>query len=80
MIRKCHKHIWEKLNALYSKLKFDIQNNNNKEEDIINSEEEDNTNLNQINKLNKEESNFNYIYNIDKDVFEFMRKIRSLSI
>ena len=48
MLRKCDKHIWEKLNALYSKLKFDIKNNN-KEEDIINSEEEDNTNLNHIN-------------------------------
>ena len=79
MLRKCDKHIWEKINALYSKLKFDIKKNN-KEKDIINSEEEDNTNLNHINKLNKEQSNFNYIYNIDKDVSEFMRKFRSLSI
>ena len=65
MLRKCDKHIWEKLSELYSKLKFDIKDNNN---------------LNDINKVNKEKSNFNYIYDIDKDVSEFMRKFRSLSI
>ena len=79
MLRKCDKHIWEKLSELYSKLKFDIKDNN-KEEDIIISDEEDNNNLNDINKVNKEKSNFNYIYDIDKDVSEFMRKFRSLSI
>ena len=79
MLRKCDKHIWEKLSELYRKLKFDIKDNN-KEEDIIISDEEDNNNLNDINKVNKEKSNFNYIYDIDKDVSEFMRKFRSLSI
>ena len=79
MLRKCDKHIWEKLSELYSELKFDIKDNH-KEEDIIISDEEDNNNLNNINKLNKEKSNFNYIYDIDKDVSESMRKFRSLSI